>query len=959
MTTETIGNVRPIRIEEEMRASYLDYAMSVIVARALPDVRDGLKPVQRRILYAMSELGLRPNAAYKKSARIVGEVLGKFHPHGDAPVYEAMVRMAQDFSMHYPLVDGQGNFGSVDNDPPAAMRYTEARLAAIAEEMLADIDRNTVDFVPNFDGSLNEPPVLPARLPNLLVNGASGIAVGMATNIPPHNLGEVCDAVAFLIDNPQASSEELGEIVQGPDFPTGGIIFGRQGIKSAFADGRGRVIVRARARIDETRGGRHEIVVTELPYQVNKAALIERMADLVRKKQVEGISDLRDESDRHGMRIVIELSRVGQPRQVLNALFKHTAMQSSFAINMLALVDGQPRTIRLRTALEHYINFRREVIRRRSEFDLERAREREHILQGLLKAIQNLGQVIRTIRRAQSADQAKEHLMRAPFRLSERQAQAVLDMQLRRLARLEREKIEEEFAEIIKQISYLEDLLANPRKIDFLIKEDAHDLKKKYGDPRRTQVVAREIEEFSEEDLIPHEKVVVALSNRGYIKRMPVDTYRPQRRGGRGITGMITREADAVRRLLVADTHASLLFFTDRGRVFQLKTHEVPDATRQARGLPLINLIDIQQGELVTAVVAATSFEKDFMVLATKRGEIKKTPLAAFASVRRAGLIAMDLEKDDELIGARLMAEGEHVLLATAAGLVVRYRVSQVPSRSRAAGGVIGARLTRGDRVVTLEVARPALDLLTITTNGYGKRTPVDEFPAKNRPWKGVIGHALTGRGAELVAARVVDDNQQLMLISEGGVVLRTQVAYERINLPGGGQASRGIPVYGRSSQGVSIMDVLPGDAVASIALIELAEESGAPAPKGAPPKAPAPKGAERPKRVTTKQPPAKAAPKGPASRPGQTVARTERAASAARPTVTKPTARAPSPSPMTSGRRARPTTSYQERYESRIKPGTPRSKGETSGKGRSVQHRPKAAPSAPAARASSHAGKR
>ena len=973
MTTETVGNIRPIRIEEEMRASYLDYAMSVIVARALPDVRDGLKPVQKRILYAMSELGLRPSAAYKKSARIVGEVLGKFHPHGDDPVYEAMVRMAQDFSMRYPLVDGQGNFGSVDNDPPAAMRYTEARLASIAEEMLADIDRNTVDFAPNFDGSLTEPTVLPARLPNLLVNGASGIAVGMATNIPPHNLGEICDAIAFLIDNPEASSEELAELVQGPDFPTGGIIFGRKGIKSAFADGRGRVIVRARVRIDETRGGRHAIVVSELPYQVNKAALVQRIADLVRKKQVEGISDLRDESDRHGMRIVVELSRVGQPQQILNALYKHTAMQSSFAINMLAIVEGQPRTIRLRTALEHHINFRREVIRRRSEFDLERARERGHILEGLLKAIKNLDQVIRTIRRAQSAEQAKEHLMRAPFRLSDRQAQAVLDMQLRRLARLERQKIEEEYAEIIKQISYLEDLLANPRKIDFLIREDAQDLKKKHGDPRRTQIVAREIEDFSEEDLIPHQEVVVALSNRGYIKRVPVDTYRPQHRGGRGITGMITREADAVRRLLVADTHTSLLFFTDRGRVFQLKTHEVPDVSRQARGLPLINLIDINQGELVTAVVAASSFDKDFMVLATRRGEVKKTPLSAFASVRRAGLIAMDLEKDDELIGARLMAEDEHVLLATAAGLVVRYPVRHVPSRSRAAGGVIGVRLTRGDRVVGLEVARPGRQLLTITTDGYGKRTPVEEFPAKNRPWKGVIGHALTGRGARLIAARIVDDRQEVMLISEQGVVLRTQVLYERIDLPGGGQSSRGIPVYGRSSQGVTIMNVGPGDAVASVALIELSEESGSPAPKDTPAETPPPKGERRPKKPVTKQPRPKAMAKGPSSPAGQRAAparpttraarpragtaaapppapRPRASASSARPATSSArprpsTAAAPTsaPRPRTSAGAARPTTSYKERYEGRIKTGKARGEGRAPGGREAARRRPKA----------------
>src|SRR3990170_3441132 len=676
------GKIRPIRIEEEMRASYLDYAMSVIVARALPDVRDGLKPVQRRILYAMSELALRPGSQYKKSARIVGEVLGKFHPHGDDPVYEAMVRLAQDFSMRYPLVDGQGNFGSVDNDPPAAMRYTEARLAHIAEEMLADIDRNTLDFVPHLHASLQEPVPLPARLPNLLVNGASGIAVGMATNTPPHNLVEICDAVEHLIENPEASADDLAAIVQGPDFPTGGVIFRFQkvrrepvdgagprfesvdSIRQAYADGRGRIVVRARARIEEmSRGGRQQIVVSELPYQVNKAALVEKIADLAKVRRIDGISDIRDESDRHGMRIVIEVGRAGEAPQILKSLYKHTAMQATFALNMLALVEGQPRTIRLKTALEHHINFRREVIRRRSQFDLKKAKEREHILQGLQKALQNLDLVIQTIRRSPSAEEAKGRLMRAPFRLSERQAQAVLDMQLRRLARLERQKIEEELAEVIQQINYLEDLLANPRKIDFLIKEDTQGVKKKYGDDRRTQIIDQEVEEFSEEDLVPHQEVMVALSNRGYIKRMPLESYHLQRRGGRGITGMVTREADAVRRLLVADTHDSLLFFTDRGRVFQLRTYEIPDASRQGRGIPLVNLIDMEQGELVTAVVAARSLDHDFLVLATKLGEVKKTALKEFESVRRSGLIAMDLEPGDELVFARLAKEDDDIVL--------------------------------------------------------------------------------------------------------------------------------------------------------------------------------------------------------------------------------------------------------------------------------------------------------
>ncbi|HJX61780.1 MAG TPA: DNA gyrase subunit A, partial [Dehalococcoidia bacterium] len=819
MTTDTnLGKVRPVHIEEEMRASYLDYAMSVIVARALPDVRDGLKPVQRRILYAMSEIGLRPGSQYKKSARIVGEVLGKFHPHGDYPVYEAMVRMAQDFSLRYPLVDGQGNFGSVDNDPPAAMRYTEARLATIAEELLADLDRNTVDFNPNFDGSLNEPLPLPARLPNLLVNGASGIAVGMATNIPPHNLGEVCDAICLLLDNPETSSDELSEIIRGPDFPTGGIIFGRQGIKSAYAEGRGRIVVRARTRIeDTTRGGHQQIVISELPYQVNKAALVEKIAELVKQKRLEGVSDLRDESDRHGMRVVIELGRSGQARPLLNFLYKHTAMQTTFAVNMLALVDGQPRTIRLKAALEHYINFRRQVIRRRSQFDLEKAREREHILQGYLTALENLDQVIQTIRGAQSAEQAKERLMRAPFRLSDRQAQAVLDMQLRRLARLERQKIEDEHREIIMLINELEDLLANPRKIDFLIREDAQELKKKYGDERRTQVVPQEVESFSEEDLISHQDVVVAHSNRGYIKRMPLDTYRIQRRGGRGITGMLTREADAVRRLLVADTHDSLLFFTDRGRVFQLRTHEIPDTSRQARGIPLINLIDIEQGELVTALVATRTMDRDFMVLATKHGEVKKTALSEFESVRRNGLIAMDLESGDELVVARLATEGDDIVVVTSDGHAVRFAVGELRSASRASGGVRGVRLTKGAHLVSMEVVKAGEQLLTVTDNGYGKRTAAEEYPRHSRGGQGVITHQVTDKTGQVAIARMVNPMQELIVISADGIVLRTRMD--------------SIALVGRGSQGVQVIRVGPGDRVASIATIDMAP----PAPRHGP----------------------------------------------------------------------------------------------------------------------------
>ncbi len=848
-TDGNIGTIRPIKIEEEMRASYLDYAMSVIVSRALPDARDGLKPVQRRILYAMHELGMRPGTQFKKSARLVGEVLGKYHPHGDAPVYEAMVRMAQSFSLRYPLIDGQGNFGSVDNDPPAAMRYTEARLQPIAMELLTDIDRDTVNFVPNFDDSLQEPFVLPARIPNLLVNGASGIAVGMATNIPPHNLNEICDAITKLIVEPETTTEELSEIVKGPDFPTGGIIYRmhreteydaegnrkevlRDAVKQTYADGRGRIVVQARATIEESaRGGRMQIIVSELPYQVNKAALVERIAKLARDKKIEGISDLRDESDRHGMRIVIELGRTGQAQQILNSLYKHTAMQSTFAVNMLALVDQQPRVINLKVALEQYLIFRREVIRRRAEFDLAKAKERGHILEGLLKALDKLDEVIKAIRRAQSAENAKERLMARPFGLSELQAQAVLDMQLRRLARLESQKIQEEYSQIIQQINELEDLLANPRKIDFLIEEDVAELKKRYGDDRRTQIIAGEVAQLSDEDLIPHQEVVVTISQRGYIKRLPLETYRPQHRGGRGIAGMGTREADAVHRLIVADTHDSLLFFTDRGRVFKLRGFDVPDASRQARGIPLINLIEIDQREQVTAVVAAQDFDKDAMVLATAMGEVKKTPLSEFASVRRAGLIAMDLEKQDVLVSAKLAHEEDEAIIVTSDGQSVRFPVADLRSASRASGGVRGVRLGKKAQLVGMEIASAGDQLLVLTANGAGKRTPMEEFPTHHRGGSGVIAFSLVDKTGPVVAARAVKDSQELIIISQDGIVLRTRMD--------------GISIQGRPTRGVAVLGVGPGDRVASIAVIEMEQgqteataEGPEPAPDGASKKA-------------------------------------------------------------------------------------------------------------------------
>ena len=802
-----------------MRVSFVDYAMSVNVSRAIPDIRDGLKPVQRRILYAMSEEGGAANP-YKKCATIVGAVMGRYHPHGDAPIYEALVRMAQDWSMRYPLVQGQGNFGSVDNDPPAAMRYTECRMAAIATELLTDIDKNTVDFYPNFSDEYMQPEVMPARIPNLLVNGASGIGVSLATNIPPHNLGEVLDAVTALLDNPDISSDELTNIVKGPDFPTGGMIFGRNAIKQAYSDGRGRIVVRARAHAEESRTGRAQIVVTELPYQVNKAALVARIADLVKTRKIDGISDLRDESDRNGMRVVIELGRGGQAPVILRNLYKHTAMQSAFAVNMLALIDKEPRTFRLKTAIEHYIDFRREIIRRRSEFDLQKAKDRAHILEGLLKAIQNLNAVIRAIRESASADAAKQRLQERPFSLTEIQAQAVLDMQLRRLAALERTKLEEEYAEVIQNINYLEDLLANPRKIDFLIKDEADEMKKKYADERRTQVIEQEVEDFSEEDLIPHQECAITLTNRGYIKRLPLETYRTQRRGGRGITGMGIRETDAIYRLLVADTHDSLLFFTDRGRVFQLRAHEIPDSSRQARGTPLVNLIEIEPGELVTAVVGTSSYDQDFMLVGTKAGEIKKTPLKEFESVRRAGLIAMNIEPGDSLILARLAREDDEVVMVSAQGKAIRFAVSELRSASRQSGGVRGMRLAGADdEIVGMEVVQPEAMLLTISETGLGKRTEFSEYTPHGRGGQGQLTHRVTDRTGRVVAARTVIPGWELILVSHSGIVMRTTVD--------------SIAKVGRATQGVHVMNVGRGDRVASLACIDLSKNSGNPAANG------------------------------------------------------------------------------------------------------------------------------
>ncbi len=834
MVQQSTERIRPARIEDEMRDSYLDYAMSVIVSRALPDARDGLKPVQRRILFGMQELGVGPNSAFKKTARTVGEVMGKFHPHGDSAIYEALVRMAQDFSLRYPLVTGQGNFGSVDGDPPAQMRYTEARLAPIAQELLADLDRNTVDFQANFDDSINEPVVLPARIPNLLLNGASGIAVGMATNIPPHNLREICAAVELVIRQPECGVDELMEIVQGPDFPTAASIFNRAEIRQAFATGRGRITMQARIDLEESRAGRHQIVVTELPYQVNKASLIERIADLVRSKRIEGISDIRDESDRHGLRIVIELARGASYHAVRAQLFRHTALRSTFAVNTLALVDGQPRTITLKEAIEAYIGHRRVVIRRRAEFDLQKARERAHILDGLLLALSDLDRIIAIIRGSDSAEAARRALQEEPLSLrerqgelslgdeaagepvflSERQAQAVLDMQLRRLAQLESRRIREEHAQLVELIRELETLLADPALIDESIVRDARELAEEYGDERRTQVFPQAVEDIADEDLIAHQQIVVTISERGYMKRVPLDTYRSQGRGGRGVTGMTTRESDAVRHLWVCDTHDSLLLFTASGRVYSLKGYEVPEGSRTARGMPVVNLVEIEPSDRVTVAVVVTDFSRDSLVLATRDGEVKRTPLDQFESVRRAGLIAMRLGRGDELIGARAASDQDDVLLVGSHGQAIRFTVGTLRVASRASGGVRGMRLPRGASVIALVVAADGDDLLVVSERGSGKRTPIDEYSSQGRGGSGVVTFRVSDRSGPLGVARVVRDEQELMLVSREGIVLRT-----RADL---------VSQQGRLTQGVAVMSIGEGDAVASLAVVDLMRRTGA-----------------------------------------------------------------------------------------------------------------------------------
>ncbi len=820
MTIDRTDAVRRVSIEDEMRSAYIDYAMSVIVARALPDVRDGLKPVHRRILYTMHEMGLRSTAAYRKCAGVVGDALAKYHPHGDVALYDALVRMAQDFSLRYPLVDGQGNFGSIDGDPAAAYRYTEARLTAISDEMLADIEKETVDFVDNYDGRLREPTVLPARLPNLLINGSSGIAVGMATNIPPHNLTEICNAVIALIDNPQMTVDELCEIVHGPDFPTGGTIFRFEDqrnsltgekeridvIRHMYATGRGRVVIRGQVAFEEDARGRISVVITELPYQVNKTTLIEKMAELVSGKRITDVSDIRDESDRTGMRIVIEIKRDGSPHTVMQQLFKHTALQTSFSANMLALVDGQPQTLGIKRMLEHYITYRREIVRRRTQFDLARAQERAHILEGLKIALDNLDEVIKTIRASADSDAAREALVKR-FKLSEAQANAILEMQLRRLAALERKKIEDEYEQVIRLIAELEDLLANPRKILMAIRDELDELVRKYGNDRKTRIQSDANRELTAEDLVAAEDVVVTLSQRGYIKRQQIGTFRSQRRGGKGKLAMITREEDAVRHLLVANTHDNILFFTNRGRVFITKVHTLPEASRQAKGLPIINLpgVMVDQGEYVSAIITLPQFEPDhYMAMATRKGMIKKTSLAEYAKIRSNGLIAISLVEGDELRWVGLTDGHDDIILATRDGQAARFHETEVRPMGRDTRGVTGIRLRKEDEVIGMEVVLPTAELLVVTEQGYGKRTVLEDFPVKHRATGGVIANSLNAETGKVAAVRVVGrEDEELMLITEEGTILRTEVS--------------SVNRYRRASRGVTVMKPGEGDRIVSI----------------------------------------------------------------------------------------------------------------------------------------------
>jgi DNA gyrase subunit A len=824
-----IGTIQSVDIDNQMRTAYLDYAMSVIVARALPDARDGLKPVHRRILYAMHDMGIRSNTAFKKSARIVGEVLGKYHPHGDMAVYDAMARMAQDFSMRYLLVDGQGNFGSVDGDPPAAMRYTEARLTALAEELLADIDKNTVNFIDNFDASLQEPVVLPSRLPNLLLNGASGIAVGMATNIPPHNLRELTGAICYLIDRydqiDDVTVDELMQFVIGPDFPTGGIIVGREPIRQAYSTGRGKLVVRGVAHIEELKGSRSAIVITEIPYMVNKSSLIERIADLVREGRIDTISDMRDESDRRGMSIVIELKRGAQPKMLLNQLYKYTALQSTFGVHLLALLDGETRVLSLKRALQIFIDHRHQVIVRRSQFELDKARARAHILAGLLIALANLDEVIQIIRQSPDVDQARTRLMKR-FKLSEIQAQAILDIQLRRLAALERQKIEEENRQILHQIEILEDLLAHPKKILLLIQTDLKELSEKYGDERRTRISAEAPEDFTQEDLVEDSPILVSITQKGYIKRMSNSIFRSQGRGGKVVTGQSVREEDEVLILIPARTLQTILFFSDRGKVYSEKAYQIPDAGRADRGIPLVNVLSLEAGEKITAALAVPDFGTvEFCTLATVMGRVKRISLSEFSNVRPSGLAAITLDQGDKLGWARLTHGEDEIILVTTQGQALRCSEKDFRPMGRQAGGVTGISLHEGDQVAAMEVIEDEGYLLVITAQGFGKRSSLSEYPAKGRATGGVVtlDQKNLPKTGNIAAARVVQDADEITIISANGMVLRLKI--------------KDISPSKRASRGERLMQLAKEDTIASLARISVADLKKNEVPEPAHPK--------------------------------------------------------------------------------------------------------------------------
>lgn len=800
----------PVTIESEMKKSYIDYAMSVIVARALPDVRDGLKPVHRRILYSMNELGLDPDKPYRKSARIVGDVLGKYHPHGDAAVYDSMVRMAQDFSLRYMLVDGHGNFGSVDGDYAAAMRYTEARMSKLTTEMLRDIDKNTVDFVPNFDDTLKEPDVMPSRFPNLLVNGSSGIAVGMATNIPPHNLGEIIDGIIKVIDEDNVTIEDLMHIIKGPDFPTGGIIMGKEGIRNAYNTGRGRIIVRAKAEIEEN-GNRQRIIVTEIPYIVNKSRLIENIASLVKDKRIDGISDLRDESDREGMRIVIELKRDANANVLLNQLYKNTQMQDTFGVIMLALVDKKPRTLNLRQFIDYYLEHQKDVILRRTKFDLDKAEARLHILEGLKIAIDNIDEVIKIIRA--SYDDPKEKLM-ARFGLTEIQAQAILDMRLKTLSGLQREKIEQEYAELLERINYYKEILSSETLVFKIIKDELLEIKSKFADPRKTEIAAS-AEEIEIEDLIKQEDCVITLTHFGYIKRLPADTYHSQKRGGKGISGITTREEDFVENIFIASTHHYILFFTNRGKTYRLKAYEIPETGRQAKGMAIVNLLQLDPDEKITAVIPIAEYaEGSYLLMSTKYGIIKKTSLLEYTNVRKGGLQGISLKENDELIDVRLTDGNNRVVIVTKKGLSITFDEKDVRPIGRVSQGVRGINLNEDDCVIGMEpIISDDKYLLSVSENGFGKRTELNEYRVQTRGGKGVLTYKVTNKTGNLVGIKIVDKDGDIMLISSDGTVIRLSV--------------KDISILGRNTQGVTLMRMPEGVNLVSITKIadEIEEE--------------------------------------------------------------------------------------------------------------------------------------